>query len=198
MRYARTIDVRPGAWLVGLLALLALPIAMLMAPATAQAAGKISVVMSAEVKAVPADVWKTVGAFDKLQDWHPAVESTTMNGSPTKPGSSRVLHLKGGGEIHETLTSYSDSTMALTYQIDSGPLPVANYESYLAVTDAGNGHSLVIWGSTFDPAGGADAKKAKSVIVGVYKAGLDTLKKKFGGVAMKAAKMKAKKTSKTK
>lgn len=181
MSNTRIINARPRVWLASLLALLALPVAMLVAPVTAEAAGKVTVAMSEEVAGAPADVWKTVGAFDKLQDWHPAVESSTMNGSPTKPGSSRVLHLKGGGDIHETLTSYSDATMALTYQIDSSPLPVANYESYLAVTDAGNGHSLVIWGSSFDPAGGATAKKAKSVITGVYQAGFDTLKKKFGG-----------------
>lgn len=184
MRNTRTIEARVGVWLASLLALLALPIAMLAAPVTAQAAGKVSVAMSVEVAAAPADVWKTIGGFDRLQDWHPAVESTTMNGSPTTPGSSRVLHLKGGGEIHETLTSYSDSLMRYTYKIDQSPLPVADYESYLAVTETGSGHSLVIWGSTFDPAGGADAKKAKSVISGIYQAGFDTLTKKFGGAGM--------------
>lgn len=127
MRNTRTIEARVGVWLAGLLALLALPIAMLAAPVTAQAAGKVSVAMSVEVAAAPADVWKTIGGFDRLQDWHPAVESTTMNGSPTTPGSSRVLHLKGGGEIHETLTSYSDSLMRYTYKIDQSPLPVADY-----------------------------------------------------------------------
>jgi len=193
MSNTRTIKASPRVWLASLLALLALPVAMLAVPATAEAAGKVTVAMSVEVNGAPADVWKTVGAFDKLQDWHPAVESSTVDGSPTKPGTTRMLHLKGGGDIHEELTSYSDSTMALTYKILESPLPVANYESYLAVTDAGNGHSLVIWGSSFDPAGGADAKKAKSVITGVYQAGFDTLKKKFGGAgAMKMHKAMAK------
>jgi hypothetical protein len=165
---------------------MALPAMLLSAPAAY--AGNIKVVMSVELKASPADVWKTIGAFDKLQDWHPAVASTSMQGSPTQVGTIRVLHLNGGGDIKEELTSYSDKDTTLTYRILESPLPVANYESYLYVTDAGKGHSLVVWGSTFDAAGGASDAKAKSVIMGVYKAGFDTLAKKFG----RAGGMKAK------
>ena len=182
------------AWLTTLAGVLALGAMILAAPGAANAAGKNSVVLSVELKASPADVWKVVGAFDRLQDWHPAVDSTTMNGSPTAPGSTRVLHLKGGGDITEELTSYSDANMRLTYAILSGPLPVSNYESYMGVTDAGNGKTLFIWGSTFDAGGGATDAKAKEVITGVYKAGLDTLKKKFGAApAAKGAKKAHKK-----
>jgi mxaD protein len=142
-------------------------------------AGDLQVVSSVELKASPSEVWALVGAFDNLQGWHPAVESSTMNGSPTAVGSTRVLSLKGGGEIKEELTSYSSSAMRLTYKILESPLPISNYESFLAVTDAGNGDSLVIWGSRFD-AKGATPAKARGVIAGIYKAGLETLAKKFG------------------
>jgi hypothetical protein len=185
----RTLGASRGAWLGAFAALMALPAMLLSAPAFA---GNIKVVMSVELKASPADVWKTIGAFDKLQDWHPAVASTSMQGSPTQVGTIRVLHLNGGGDIKEELTSYSDKDTTLTYRILESPLPVANYESYLYVTDAGKGHSLVVWGSTFDAAGGADDKKAKSVIMGVYKAGFDTLAKKFGRAGGMKAMHKAK------
>jgi len=198
MSNTRIINASPRVWLASLLALLALPVAMLVAPVTAEAAGKNSVVMSVELKASPADVWKVVGAFDRLQDWHPAVADTLMSGSPTVVGSQRTLHLQGGGAIVEELTSYSDSNMRYTYAILHSPLPVANYESYLGVVDAGGGKSLVIWGSTFDAADGATDKKAKEVITGVYKAGLDNLKKKFGGVPAAKAKAKSKAKSETK
>jgi Polyketide cyclase / dehydrase and lipid transport len=171
-------------WLTTFAVVMALGAISLGAPSAANATGKDSVVLSVEVKASPGDVWKLIGGFDRLQDWHPAVESSTVNGSPTAIGTERTLHLKGGGEIHEQLTSYSDSAMRYTYQILSSPLPVANYESHLGVVDEGGGKSLVIWGSTFDPAGGATDKKAKAVIAGVYKAGLDNIVKKFGPAPM--------------
>jgi len=179
MKFLRTFEAKPRVWLTGLVALLALPAALIAVPAPASA-GKLSVVMSVELAASPRDVWSVVGAFDKLQGWHPAVASTTMEGSPTQPGAVRVLHLNGGGDINETLTSYNDLDTRMTYVINESPLPVANYESFLAVTHTGKGRALVIWGSTFDAAGGADDAKAKSVIAGVYKAGFDMLRKKFG------------------
>jgi len=180
----RRIEASRGAWLVSLLALLALPAAMLAVPGVARA-GNISVVMSVELAASPREVWKTIGPFDKLQDWHPAVESSTIDGPPTKVGSVRTLHLKGGGEIHEQLTSYNDLDTRLTYRMLDSPLPIRNYESFLAVTHTSGDHALVIWGSTFDAAPGATDAKAKSVIQGIYKAGFDDLKKKFGAVMMK-------------
>jgi hypothetical protein len=185
-------------WLTTFAVVMALGAVSLGAPVAANAAGKNSVVLSVEVKASASDVWKLVGAFDKLQDWHPAVESSTVNGSPTAVGTHRVLHLKGGGDIEEELTSYSDANMRLNYAILSGPLPVANYESYIGVVDEGSGKSLVIWGSNFDAGGGATDKKAKEVITSVYKAGLDNLKKKFGAAPAAKAAPKAKKAHKKK
>ncbi|MGB8274376.1 MAG: SRPBCC family protein [Alphaproteobacteria bacterium] len=176
MKYA--FSTAPRVALVPALAFLAAILAWAL-PAPA-AAGDIQVVSSVELNASPSDVWALIGAFDNLQGWHPAVEGTRMEGSPTQVGSKRVLMLKGGGEIEEELTSYSASGTRYTYKILKSPLPVANYESFLAVTDEGGGKSLVIWGSRFDAAGGASKAKAKGTIAGVYKAGLDTLAKKFG------------------
>jgi mxaD protein len=179
MTFTGVINAGGRGWLTGVLAVLALSAVAFAAPG-ASAAGNITVIQSAEIGGSPADVWKVVGKFDHLQDWHPAVQSTTMNGAPTQPGSQRILHLKGGGDIDEQLTSFSDSSMRMTYEILKGPLPVVGYESFIAVTDAGGGKSLLIWGSTFGAAKGVPNAKAKEVIEGVYKAGLDTLKAKFG------------------
>ena len=167
-------------WAAGLLGFLAMLAAAIFMSGSAGAAGQLSVVMSVEVNAQVSDVWATVRAFDRLQDWHPAVQSTTMTGSPEQPGAVRVLHLNGGGEIEERLMYFSDASRTLIYQILNSPLPISNYESYISATDAGNGKTVVIWGSTFEAKGAPDAK-AKEVISGIYQAGFDTLKKKFGG-----------------
>ena len=180
------------SWLTIFAAFVTLGVIAYAAPAAANGTGKNKVVMSVELNASAADVWKLIGGFDRLQDWHPAVESSTVDGSPTTPGTHRVLHLKGGGEIEEHLSSYSDSAMRYTYDIIKSPLPVANYQSYLTVVDKGAGKSLVIWGSKFDAAGATD-KKAKEVVAGIYKAGLDNLKKKFGAAPTAKKAKKAKK-----
>lgn len=167
-------------WVAGLFGFAAILAAAIFVSGAAVAAGQLSVVMGVEVNASVADVWKVVRAFDRLQDWHPAVQSTTMTGSPEQVGSTRVLNLKGGGEIEERLTYLNDSSRTLTYEILKSPLPITNYHSYISATDAGNGHTVVIWGSTFEAKGAPDSK-AKEIISGIYQAGFDTLKSKFGG-----------------
>ncbi len=175
-------DMAAGArgWVAGLFGFLGVLAAAAFFSGAAVAAGQLSVVMSVEVNAPVAEVWKMVRAFDRLQDWHPAVQSTTMQGAPDKAGSLRVLHLNGGGDIEERLTYFSDSSTTLTYEILESPLPVSNYFSYISASDAGNGRTVVIWGSTFDAKGVSNAK-AKATISGIYQAGFDTLKQKFGG-----------------
>jgi len=167
-------------WVAGFFGFLAILAAAIFISGAAIAAGQLTVVMSVEVNAPVADVWKTVRAFDRLQDWHPAVESTTMQGSPEQVGSVRTLHLKGGGEIHERLTYLNDDSRTLTYEILESPLPITNYHSYISATASAAGRTVVIWGSTFEAKGAPDAK-AKEVISGIYQAGFDTLKAKFGG-----------------
>lgn len=167
-------------WIAGLFGFLGLLAAAIFIPGAAVAGGQLSVVMSVEVAGQVSDVWNTVRAFDRLQDWHPAVESTTMTGAPDQVGSVRVLHLNGGGEIEERLTYFNDTSRTLTYVILNSPLPISNYYSYISATDVGNGKTVVIWGSTFEAKGVSDAE-AKKTISGIYQAGFDKLKEKFGG-----------------
>lgn len=143
------------------------------------AAATIKVARSAELSASAAKTWETVHAFDGLHTWHPAVEKTEMkSGSDNKPGSVRVLSLKGGGTIVETLTKYSASRRTMTYRIDEpGPLPVVGYVSTISVKPAMAGASVIRWTSSFKAKEGVSDADAKKAIEGVYDAGLDNLKK---------------------
>lgn len=158
-------------------ALKALSVASLTLLATAAfAAGKLTVTETVQL-AAPADkVWDKIKDFDKWQGWHPAVASTKITkGSDNKVGEVRVLSLNGGGEITETLTGFDGAAKSTSYNIDASPLPVDHYASTLSVA-AKDGGALVTWTSTFDAKGAPDAD-AQKVISGVYRAGLDNLKK---------------------
>jgi hypothetical protein len=66
-----------------------------------------------------------------------------------------------------------------TYQIDESPLPVSNYTATLSVVpdDDDKEEVNIVWSAKFDPKGKeADAKK---VINDIFKAGLDSIKKKL-------------------
>ena len=122
------------------------------------------------------ELWKLIGQFNALPDWHPAVSSSKLEDG----GRVRRLNLFGGGEIVERLEQIDESERLYRYSIVSSPLPVMNYTATLRVTDDGAGKSVVEWSSEFDPNGVSD-NDAVAAITDVYQAGMDNLRKMFGG-----------------
>ncbi len=133
----------------------------------------LEVTKSVDSAASPEAVWKTIGDFCGIGQWHPAVEKCVLSTKDKK--ELRTLSLKGGGTIVEEQLSRSDSKMEYTYAILESPLPVADYKSTIHVTKAGSG-SKITWTGTF-AAKGADDAKAKEVIGGIYDAGLAAIAK---------------------
>ena len=120
-------------------------------------------------------VWEAIGNFNALPSWHPAMESSELEDG----GTVRRLTVMGGGEIVEKLVARDDEELTYTYSIVSSPLPVINYSATLKVTPNESGGADVEWSGEFEPAqSDADATKA---VQDVYQAGIDNLKKMFGG-----------------
>ena len=135
------------------------------------------------IDAPPSAVWAKLKNFDALKDWHPAVaESPADKGNSV--GSVRQLKLKGGGDLTETLESHDDAKMKYSYRAkDRGALPVSNYTSTISVSGEGD-HSVVEWRGAFyrayqnnDPPPDQNDDAAVKAITGVYKSGLENLKK---------------------
>ncbi len=127
---------------------------------------------------VPAEVvWRTIGGFNALPDWHPAVEKSEQS----EEGGTKIrrLTLVGGGEIVEKLEKVDEDERVYTYTIMEGPLPVANYRATIRVR-ARNGGCTVEWSSEFDPAGASESEAA-AAIRGIYEAGFENLRRMFGG-----------------
>lgn len=134
----------------------------------------LDVTKTATVAAPPATVWKTIGEFCGIGDWHPAIEKCVLS---DKDGMKvRTLSLKGGGTIKEEQVSRDDKVMSYTYTILEGPLPVSDYKSTLAVAPEGSG-SKVTWSGTFNAKGAPDTV-AKDAIQGIYDSGLKALAEK--------------------
>jgi imidazole glycerol phosphate synthase subunit HisF len=127
---------------------------------------------SVALAATAEEVWKAIGGFQALGDWHPAVKSSTRE--DIGGAEHRRLELVGGGELLEK--SLGSDGMSYGYAIVDGPLPVSHYRSVLAVAPAGSG-SVVVWASSFT----ANKPDALAAIAGVYEAGLGALKERFGG-----------------
>ncbi len=122
------------------------------------------------LEAPPEEIWKVVGSFQALVDWHPAVESSALE--IIDGVEHRRLGLVGGGEILER--SLGNDSFSYGYEIVTGSLPVSDYRSILALSAAGSG-AVLVWGATFTAAG----PDAEAVVGEVYESGFSALAERF-------------------
>ncbi len=113
------------------------------------------------------EMWKRVGGFGTLHEWHPAVASVKTS----EDGSQRDCTLQDGAILHERLVSQDENSY--TYAFDESALPLKNYESTIRVRKDGAG-SVVEWDGNFEPAGISETQ-AVELVGGLYQAGLDAL-----------------------
>lgn len=147
--------------------------------ASAWASQTLKVDESVTLAAKPAEVWKVLGDYGKLDAWHPVVARTEITkGTNNRVGAIRALETRDGAKIVEQLLDYDARKMSMRYKFIASPLPVSDYRATLCVVPDGRG-SRVIWKGTFKAKGVADAK-AREIFIGIYQAGFDGLRQQFG------------------
>jgi carbon monoxide dehydrogenase subunit G len=145
---------------------------------------------SIEINAPPAKVWAAIGNFQDMS-WLPPV-SKTEGEKANAIEATRRLTLSTGATVDEELYKYDAEKMSYSYRItavDVKVLPVTNYSSTITVTAAGDGKaSLVEWNGAFyrgfpnnDPPPELSDEAAVKAVGGLYRVGLESLKKKIEG-----------------
>ena len=123
------------------------------------------------------DVWAAIGGFGDFAQWHPAVVDCALQ----EGGRVRRLQLADGAILVERLLSFSERERSYGYSIEQGPLPVSRYRSLLRVGEpAGGGGCRVEWSGEFVAEGASDAEAIR-LIAGIYQAGFNRLRERFGG-----------------
>jgi len=136
----------------------------------------------------PAEVWAAVGAFSKIDKWHPGVEKSS--GGDNAPGSERTITLKSGGDLVEGLDEYNAQEMSFGYRLSKENIeafPVSFYTATIAVRPA-EGGSEVEWSGRFYradtsnfPPDNLNDQAAVAAVEGFFKQGLEGLKAKLEG-----------------
>lgn len=102
-------------------------------------------------------VWEHVGDFGSLANWHPQVPNCELSEDglvrtidvPPKPAIERMIPEKSGPMSH-------------TYIVESGPMPLKNYEATLGVRADGDG-SVIHYNATCE-ADGIDPTILRSML----------------------------------
>lgn len=144
-------------------------------------------------------VWQRIGNFSDLS-WHPLIEKVVMLKGGNTKGSIRSLILKSKVVINEKLKKYLPEKMRYDYKIIDMSvvktiqhlgddiavkvLPVSNYSASIQVTKKSKNQSIVTWKGAYyrgfmnnNPPPELNEAAAKKAVTGVYRAGLDNLKK---------------------
>jgi mxaD protein len=156
----------------------------------ADAPKTLHIVETVEIKAPASKVWATIKDFDSLNSWHPAfAKDEIIKGTNNTVGAVRQLTVKDGPTFTEQLLAFSPKTHSFRYKIiDPSPLPMTNYVSTISVKAGADGMTVVTWSgrckrkntSDTPPDAESDAGVTK-FLTGVYRAGLDNLKKTIEG-----------------
>jgi hypothetical protein len=135
----------------------------------------VSVVETVQLGANANRTWSAIRDFSAWPTWHPAFADTQMvKGDGHSKGAVRVLVTKDGAKFTEELTAFDPAARSYQYRIIESPAPVVDYVSTVQVKETAGG-STVVWSSRFNVAAGTSEADAKSLISGVYRAGLDNL-----------------------
>ncbi len=155
--------------------------ALLLAPLMARAEGPLlNVFGTVEINAPADKVWKMIRDFNGLNTWHPAFSADVIkSGTNNMVGAVRTLTLAGGPSFDEELLSLNDASRTVKYKIvGEAPLPVNGYVSWISVYPYKAGTSTVAWSGRFRAINsGPEDGKLVDTLNGLYKVGLDNLKK---------------------
>lgn len=155
-------------------------------PATAHGPMPQRVTQTMEVEAAPNVVWQRVGNFADA-GWHPLVAATKADRG-NEPGSVRVVELRDGGQIVESLKSRSETDRSLTYElVEPGPIPVSLYSATLSVKAGAGQVSVVEWTAGFmradrspRPEAGKTDAAAIAAVTELMRAGLEAVRATAG------------------
>ena len=143
------------------------------------------------IDAPPAKVWATIADFHDMS-WLPGVAKTVGEGGNEPGAAKRQLILDNGATIDESLDRYDAGAMSFSNRIDYVDvkvLPVNDYSATITVLPAEGGKSTVEWRGAFcrgypnnDPPPELSDEAALNAVGKVYRAGLESLKKKVESV----------------
>ena len=133
-------------------------------------ADSYTVERSLDLEADSTEVWRVIGDFCDVDDWHPDVSSCSLK--VTDGRLHRVLRTVGGGEFVERRIA-SEAGLSYTYRLVSGPLPVENYTATLSIEPGET--TTVTWSARFK----SEDAGMEQAVGGLFDKGLAAIEARF-------------------
>jgi uncharacterized protein YndB with AHSA1/START domain len=90
------------------------------------------------------DVWETLAAFNKVEDWHPLVASSPGTPRPEfGVGASRVCTFNDGTSVHETVTAV-DPGRSVSIDVSKMSMPLKEMHAQFSVSPRAGGTAVTM------------------------------------------------------
>lgn len=124
-------------------------------------------------------LWKEIGGFGAVGDWHPMLERLDISADGSR--ATRTARGKDGSEQVERLIEFEPSQHVYRYTMERSALPVRGYMGEFRIEPVGAGASRVIWSARFDLSESADGRTIERVRQFLH-AGTDNLRARYGPI----------------
>src|SRR5271155_5267878 len=140
---------------------------------------KVDIRRTTVIDAPVDELWTILRDFNGHAGWHPAVETSRIEGGETgdQIGAVRDFKLTDGSRIREQLLYLSDSRLSFGYCILEAPSPLRNYVAHVRLrTIAGERACLWEGRASFDPPAPQRDRLARFVRDDIIEAGFAAMR----------------------
>jgi len=116
------------------------------------------------IRSQPDAVWDLVGNPERINQWLPFIATCRVE------GDQRFCTAANGADLEERILNRNDAMHSYQYTIESSPMPIEQILATVAVSPAGDDHSLVTWHTSVEPA------ELSEMFAPIYREGLQNLK----------------------
>lgn len=132
-----------------------------------------------ETATIPLDpdtLWRDLGGFASVGDWHPWLESAEVFGEGA--GAKRVAHAQYGADQVERLETLDGRHRLYRYKMERTSLPVCDYTGEFRIERVGDASSRIVWSARFELTPDGDGRTIESVRRFLH-AGTESLKSRY-------------------
>ncbi|MGY4622445.1 SRPBCC family protein [Bradyrhizobium sp. USDA 4486] len=108
-----------------------------------------NVVETARIAERPDVLWRDVGLFGAIGQWHPLLSKVESEGE--HPGALRAAEAKDGSRQIERLLEATPAKHLYRYRMEKTAMPVRDYSAEFRIEDNHDGTSTVVWLAEFEP-----------------------------------------------
>ena len=116
---------------------------------------------TARVPVDPEMLWRRIGSFVAVGEWHPLLAKVDSDGD--EPGATRRVVTRSGDIRVERLESFDPSLHVYRYSLREHETPVTNYTAEFRIDGTDTGTSIVTWSARFDIVSGGEEEGQRTV-----------------------------------